>query len=286
MVADAVDPGFESVKAPSGPPRRRGVWIAVGVALVASLAALAWFLVAWGERGAEEASVQDAIDSARDATTAVAATLAPATGVYTYASSGSEALSLLGTGQEWGDTIPATVTAVGDGCWEHRMDYSTNHWASQEFCPEGDRLMERSGVVFQRFDFVAVTVDEETVFRCEPPTATIDLGASPGDSWPSRCDGTSAQRGTTTISAGQNEFIGEETVVVEGEDIAALHYRLDREITGDQQGTNRVESWFHASTGLLLKGTREVEVASPSPIGDIVYTESGTFELTSLSPQH
>ncbi len=74
-------------------------------------------------------------------------------------------------------------------------------------------------------------------------------------------------------------------MVIDGERVAALHYRHDREITGDQQGTNRVEHWYEAATGLLLKGSREVEVASPSPIGDIVYSESGTFELTSLSPQ-
>ncbi len=186
----------------SGSGGHRARWIAAGLLAAVVVAVAAWFAVAWMDRGAEEASVQDAIDSAGNETTEEAAALQPATGVYTYASQGSESLSLLGTGQDWGATIPATVTATGDGCWQHRMDYSTNHWAAQVFCPDGDKLMEHSGTVFQRFDFVATTVDEETVFTCEPPTATIDLDARPGDSWPSGCDGASAERGTSTVERG------------------------------------------------------------------------------------
>ena len=228
--------------------------------------------------------MDEAIESQQTASTVQAADLQPGTGVYTYSATGTEALSLLDTGQDWGDTIPATVTAVAGGCWEHRMEFSTNHWATQRLCPDGDRLLEQGSTVFQSFDFVAAEVGDETVFTCDPPSVVIDLGASPGDAWPAACDGASEARGTSTRSAGDTEFLGEETIDIAGEEVRSLHYRHDRRITGDQTGVNRVEHWYDAATGLLLKGVREVEVASPSPIGDVTYTESGSFELDRLSP--
>jgi hypothetical protein len=36
---------------------------------------------------------------------------------------------------------------------------------------------------------------------------------------------------------------------------------------------------------MLVKGTRSVEVRSPSPIGTVTYTEEGSFALTSLEPR-
>jgi hypothetical protein len=256
----------------------------VAVVSSALVVGAAVFARAWSERGADEASVDEAIESQQTASTVEAADLQPATGVYTYSATGTEALSLLDTGQGWGDTIPATVTALAGGCWEHRMEFSTNHRATQRLCPDGDRLLEEGSTVFQSFDFVAATVDDETVFTCDPPSVVIDLAASPGDSWPASCDGASEARGTSTRSAGDTEFLGEDTIEIAGEEVRSLHYRHDRTITGDQTGVNRVEHWYDAATGLLLKGVREVEVASPSPIGDVTYTESGSFVLDRLSP--
>jgi hypothetical protein len=63
-----------------------------------------------------------------------------------------------------------------------------------------------------------------------------------------------------------------------------LHYRTVRDLTGDQRGHEENELWYHARTGLMVKTVRDVEVASPSPIGDVVYRESGELVLRSLTP--
>ena len=271
---------------PAKSHRRR--WIILGAAAVVAVVGGTWFAVRWSQRGADEASVTEAVEAARAKGNGVEVSeslLQPATGVYTYASSGTEKLSLLGTAQDWGATIPGSVVAAGDGCWEHRLDYSTHHWHSQVFCPRGDVLEEVTGIVFQSFDFVAATVEEKSDFVCDPPGELIRLDADSGDVWEQSCSGHSPERGTSLVSAGTNEFIGEETLSIEGEDVPVLHYLLTREITGDQTGTEINEQWFHAHSGLLVKSRREIEVASPSPIGDIVYTENGELVLTSLTPE-
>jgi len=263
--------------------RTPAIVLAVVVA-VAAVAGIGWFVRAWTQRGAEEVSVDKARERSAAGSTQVKALLQPATGVFTYRATGTETLSLLGTSQQWGDTLPLTVTALADGCWQTRIDYSTNHRHTQDFCPAGRELHEVGGRVFQSFDFVAAKVDDETVFTCDPPVVTLQLDAEPGDTWPTKCEGTSPARGTHVTSAGTNTFVGRETLAIGGRPTKALRYRLARTLSGDQKGTDADEYWYDAETGLLLKGTKDVAVASPSPVGDIDYTEKGTFELTSLTP--
>lgn len=262
-------------------------WTLLGVAAVALAAFGIWFAFRWSDRGAEEASLDEAVESARsrgNGNSNGEDLLQPATGVYTYSAKGTETLSLLGTSQDWGATVPGAVVALGDGCWEQRLDYSTHHWHSQTFCARGRVLEEVSGTIFQSFDFVATTVDELTEFTCDPPGEAVRLDAEPGDVWQQSCTGISG-RGTTVVSAGDDEFLGEETLEIEGEEVPVLHYKLTREMSGDQRGNEANEQWYHARTGLLVKTVHDIEVASPSPIGDVIYTEKGELVLTSLTPQ-
>jgi hypothetical protein len=177
----------ESAPAPSGegdrasgdvaPPhvsrgRRRLVWVLLGVAVVAVAVGSVWFARRWSERGADEASMSEARARAQGPEVAEGL-LQPASGVYTYASAGTESLSLLGTTQSWGATIPATVTAAEGSCWVLRLDYSTHHWNAQTYCPSGTVLEETTSVGYQAFDFVATTIGEETNWVCDPPGEAI-----------------------------------------------------------------------------------------------------------------
>jgi hypothetical protein len=204
--------------------------------------------------------------------------------VYLYDAEGSERLSLLDTGQDWGDTVPGTVTVGEDGCWELRLDLSTNHSATQRHCVEDGVLVEHAGTTFQRFDFVAAEVDEHQEFTCDPPPDTVRPDAAPGDAWPARCTGVSRARGTTVTSSGENVFVGPEVLRIGGEDVDTLHYTRDRELSGDQVGDESQDVWYDATTAMVVKFRREVRVASPSPLGDVVYTESGTLQLRSTDP--
>jgi hypothetical protein len=257
--------------------------VVAGVVVLLLVGGGTWFAVRWSQRGADEASLSEA--KARVKGTEVGeGLLQPASGVYTYSSTGTESLSLLGTTQEWGATIPATVTAADEGCWVLRLDYSTHHWNAQTYCPEGQVLEETTSQGYQAFDFVATTIGEQTDWLCEPPGQAVRLDARPGQRWEQSCTGTSATRGTSVTSSGTDELVGEETLRIEGEQVPVLHYRTVRDLSGDQTGHEENELWYHARTGLMVKTIRDVRVASPSPIGDVIYEESGELVLTSLEP--
>jgi hypothetical protein len=65
--------------------------------------------------------------------------------------------------------------------------------------------------------------------------------------------------------------------------VEAMHYVGDRALTGGQEGTEATDAWFR-SDGLLLRYERDIEVRTDSPIGEITYTEAGSFQLAQLDP--
>ena len=272
--------------------RRPAVVVPVCLVVVAAGVGAALFLRAWNERGADEASVDRSVEGFREdqAGDGSAGLLQPAAGVYTYAAQGTEQLSLLGTTQAWGDRLPATVTtgegpAGTEGCWTIRFEFSTNHTQATTYCPDDRVLEEVAGSTSQTFDFVATQVTDVTEFRCDPPGELVRLDAEAGDTWDQSCQGRSPERGTAVTSAGTNTFLGVEPVEVGDETVDALHYRVDRTLSGDQDGTESTQYWFHPRTALPLRAVRAITVASPSPLGDITYTEEGRYRLTSLTPR-
>lgn len=268
--------------------RRRIVALVVGVLV---LAALVTGLVLWIGRGADEVRVDDVLDRYRSSdptgTTEPEESEGlrrPTPGVYTYAATGSERLSVLDTAQEWGPTMPATVTHSDDGCWTFRLDYNTNHWREQEMCPQNGTLVERRSGGYQAFDF-GVLVENTTVSNCEPPDTVLRLDASAGDAWPTHCEGGSSEQATTIVSDGTNTFVGVEELEIGGRRVRALHQRLQRTLSGDQQGTQDDHLWYAEADGLLLRAELSIRAETPSPVGAVTYLESGEFQLTSLEPK-
>lgn len=265
---------------------RRPRWIATLVLLLLVAGCAAAFSIAWSGRGAEEVKVEDAIEDYRaggsDGAGASGFLLPPA-GVYSYAAAGTEHLSFLDSNQEWGATVPATVTHRS-GCWTLRIAYSSHHWQEWDFCPNETQLEETGGRTFQSFDFVAFTESVNVELTCSPPGVTIDTEAEPGDSWEQSCSGAS-EDGSRTVSSGTNTFLAVEDVRVGDEVVETYRYRAERTISGDQDGEERFETWYSTRDGMLVKGTRSVEVRSPSPIGDVTYTEEGSFTLSGLTPR-
>lgn len=276
--------------APQHDHRRR--WIVLGVVGVLVVVGGAVFAKLWSERGAEEASVTDAVDEFRegDGTSVTTADttpdiLRPPAGVYTYTGSGTEHLSLLATEQHWGPNLPATVTHGEGDCWTFRIEYSTNHWQEITYCPSATMLVEEGGSTFQSFDFVASTVDDLNEFTCDPPNQIIRFDAAEGDTWDQSCAGHSTSRGTDVTSAGPTTFLGIETLAIGDEEVEAYHYLQERTMSGSQTGSEHVDVWFAVSNGLPLQLEKDVAVESPSPIGAVTYTEQGTYTLSSLEPQ-
>lgn len=57
-----------------------------------------------------------------------------------------------------------------------------------------------------------------------------------------------------------------------------------RTLTGGQRGTEEVDTWFDATTGLPVRNSRVITVHSDSVFGSVTYTERGTFTLVSSTP--
>ena len=151
--------------------RRRSLAV-LGCALaVGGVIALA---IAWFDRGAEQASVEDAVRQLDESQRgAESESLRPAAGVYVYEGVGTEQLSVLGTNQEWGPVLPGIVSRHAGGCWTFKIEYNTNHWQETTYCPNEDVLEEVGGRTFQRFEFVVTSVSDTTTFSCDPPAETI-----------------------------------------------------------------------------------------------------------------
>lgn len=265
--------------------RRRVVVTLASVGLLAGLVAVA---VAWARRGADQASFSDAADRFQQSTgTSLPslATPAPAPGVYRYTGDGTEQLSLLGTQQAWGPELPGTVVAgATPGCWSLRVGFSTNHWQETDYCLAGGALQETGGRTWQRFDLVALQVEDTVTFSCQPANDLVRFDAPAGATWTHACTGHSDTRGTTVTTRGTTTQVARETVEVGTARIDAWHQQVVSEMSGDQQGTETSDIWYAVDTGQLVRAHRSTRVDSPSPMGPVTYTEDGGYQLADASP--
>jgi len=273
----------------------------VGIAL---LAGTATFVVLWNRTSSEPVSMDEArtraeadipstdqsVDAVVEADTpgadqsVDAVPLRPAAGIYLYRGEGTEHLDKPPVTQTQGPDMPGTVTHLADQCWRLRVDYSTNHWQSWDYCPAGSGLKENAGAFFQRLDLVVAKVDTSSTYTCDPPVDTIRETQQVGDTWMQECRGTSTGSDGDIISTGPYTFVGPERLDIGGTQVAALHYHRLRNLTGSQTGTEDVNVWLDAATGLLLRNDRVITVHSDSLIGGVTYEENGSFELASMSP--
>lgn len=262
---------------------RRVLLVIVAVLVVGGVV---FWAVIWRNRGADEASRSEVLERFRSeqrSTEETADLLRPAPGVYSYQADGEEGLSILNTRQRWGPAMPATVVRGENGCWNLRLEYSTLHWREFRYCADQRVLDEVGGTIYQAFDFGAV-VGETTEFVCDPPVPSIRLDAGSGDHWPARCTGETVTQKSTVVSEGTNTFVGHEQVDIGGTSVDALRYRQERTLSGAQTGDEVTEYWYAARDGMMLRCTHRATVVSPSPIGDVTFSASGSFRLSSLDP--
>lgn len=275
--AAADDTSFGRVKA-----RHRRRW-AAGVLAAVVLIAGVTVAIMWSRTGTHAVSV-DAARERLGASTTIAAPphqdLVPSAGVYAYSGRGTDALDKPPKSQEEGPTMPVTVTIQPGGCWQFRIDYSSNHWQNWNYCSHDGELDEKGGTTYQKWDFVVFSNESTTTFECDPSVA-IRREQTPGDTWSQTChDVVDA----ATISTGPYRYIGTETLEIGGRSVAAHHYHRDRTMSGGQTGTEHTDAWFQADNGLPLRNERQIDVKTSTVIGDVRYTENASFEADSLDP--
>lgn len=253
----------------------------VGVTLpVLGLGAVLWAR----QHRARPVTIGEAKDRPTSSTTSVPGDDRPEPGVYEYEGSGTDRLSLPPLRQGQGPTIPGSVELLADDCWRFRIDFSTNHWQSYEYCHRGEGLEEVGGETWQRWIVGVSALTNLTRSACDPGTMFLPASSKVGQEWPGRCVVTNDAIKGETVSAGSYRFVGGQRLDVGGTSVATLHFLRLREYSGGQEGTERTDLWIAADTGLPIRNTRTVDVKTATPFGTSTYTETGEYRLRSLTP--
>ena len=275
-------PPLLQVPPPPPPPRRRHrrwPWIAAGavVAVIAVIAGLFWF----GGETAKQVSIDKARSRLPSGQAAGPLGQRPAPGVYEYAGSGTDRLTLPPESQSHGPSMPGTVTLQGADCWTFRIDFSTHHWQTWDFCWRGGEMQQTGGQLWQLWPVGPMSLTNSTSVTCTPAVPILRARPSPGDTWNGRCSATSsAVKGTMEATAVYRD-LGRTEVRVNGVAVPAEHLSITQTDQGSQKGAESYQMWVQAGSGLLLRLDQDIKVSTATPFGTATYTQKGTFSLVS-----
>jgi len=279
-----------------GPPSRRRPWrrrhrvalVALAVVVVVLSGAVGAFVYRWDHSGPVPLSSSVAIQrflAAGGARSADPSALQPAAGVYPYAGSGHEHISLPPRSQTEGPSMPGTISYRSDGCWVWRVDYSDSHWQSATFCPRGGNLAEVARAGWYRWSFVALSIADTATFTCTPEIARPAV-LHAGQAFPFSCTGTNDPiRTAPVIVRGTNRYLGLSVVHVGRQAVVAMHFQERTTYSGGQRGTNVADVWLAADDALPLMASWTTSVSSPTFLGTSTLTGHATLRLRSLTPR-
>ncbi len=286
-----------------GHDHRSPVWSRIAVVAVAVVVVLVGgaLLALRGRDQPAAQSTDQAVERFRSGTTVtggtptaadVATGARPAAGVYTATGEGREYVGFSPLDEPFGPSVPVTVTALDDRCWELRADLilNTHHWRSWTFCSGPEGMAEQRGVSATLRKFPGIDFGTTSTFVCDPPAPVLGAsvptpGTGPTDPPATRCVGTSDHLGGTTDDEVRAGIVGDETISVGGAPVDTVHVRIDGSMTGAQAGTEVVELWLVRRAGLPVRVTFDTSVDTQTPFGRIHYRDLGSFAVTSLAPR-
>lgn len=262
---------------------RRWPWVALAavVAVVGGVALVTWIR----HSPAKPVDVNQATGRYRSPGLTGPTDRRPPPGVYVYTGSGTDRLTVPSLSQRAGPTMPVTVTLSGSDCWTMRVDYSTHHWQTWDYCLSGGKLEQTGGHLWMLWQVGPLNITNETSLSCSPPLLVVPAEMSPGQSWPVGCSGTSTAVKGVMNSSGTTRYLGDVNIQVGGKQVVTHHLVEDRTDTGSQRGTERYETWVAVDTGLPVRMAQNIEVRTSTPFGDSTYTQSSTLDLSDLQPR-
>jgi hypothetical protein len=178
--------------------------------------------------------------------------------------------------------MPGTVTLVGRRCWIFRIDYSSHHWQTWDYCRHGTATWEAGGRSWQLWSIGPINVTNTSDFICAPQTMSLPGTATPGQRWEGRCTGTNTSVSGKTLSAGPYHFVHLTTLMVGGQRVRVAQFLRLRTDSGAQLGSERSEVWLDAADGLPVRLQQRIKVSTATPFGHSTYSQSGVFTLVSL----
>lgn len=271
---------------PGGQPRRRRrrwPWVVLAsvVVVVGGLALATWIR----HSPAKPVTVNQAQGRYRSSGLTGPTDRRPPPGVYAYSGTGTDRLTVPSLSQKAGPTMPVTVTLRGDDCWTMRVDYSTHHWQTWDYCLSGGKLVQTGGHLWMLWQVGPLDVTNQTSLTCSPPLLVVAGQMAPSQTWAVGCSGTSTAVKGLMTSFGTTLYLGDETLQVGGRSVATHHLVESRTDTGSQKGTERYETWVATDNGLPVKMVQDIQVKTSTPFGDSTYTQSSTLTLTDLQPR-
>jgi len=209
----------------------------------------------------------------------------PSAGVYTLHGQGSERISFPPNSQQDGAVMPATVKYLPGNCWRWHIDYNTAHAEEFVFCPTAAGLAQPTNINVQNWNYGAFSVSDTSTVTCPSGTIVLPREASAGQDVSWSCQETNTSVAGVGHSATKARIVGLETLRIGSTDVPAVHELQDTTVSGSQTGTVTENWWFDVTNGLPLRIDRQIVIHTDSPLGTITYTESGSWQMASLTPR-
>jgi len=201
----------------------------------------------------------------------------PAEGVYTYKTKGGESISMFGAHHTYPDETHATVRHLGGCQWKNTNEVLKEHTDERVLCSKAGSFSQLS----QSREITFFGQTDGQTYVCAPPSLQAAVADRAGATWRGTCtsdDGSSADLKRT--------FVGLERMNVGGDEVEALHLRLDATMTGRAVGGAVENFWLVPGTGLPIRWERDIDTVANTAWGTKVrYRENATFVLESLEPQ-
>lgn len=193
----------------------------------------------------------------------------PQPGVYRYATTGGEHVSLFDIRRDYSRQTVRIVTSRGCGVRE-----------TQYFVVQHIEYYDRCGAQLPSYgtDIAYYWTHGTQDFRCKGGWFDA-AGATAGArvEWDCADEDTRAHQVTV--------YVGDEPVEVEGRTVVARHTRWTTTFSGATSGGALVEDWFDPATGLVLREKRAIGLRVGSQfVGRLTYADVSEFRLVSFTP--
>lgn len=198
----------------------------------------------------------------------------PEVGVYRYATEGGEAVAMPNGSRDYPERT--TISVTQDGCgYVERWSVLDERWDERETCT-GDETGLATLITYREF----FGVEQEHEFDCDEQRPAGREARERNRSWPITCEAEDSRLDGTI------EVLDLEAIDVHGTTVETVHLRLDGELSGDLEGTQRTERWIAPAYGdLLIREESRTRATVSSPMGEVDYREDYRIDLLRLRPR-
>ncbi len=197
----------------------------------------------------------------------------PASGVYTYRTSGGEGLNLVGVQRSFPSS---TSMIVADGhCATISWVPITQHTEATTVCNGLNGALEVPKLVTD--ESIAGTTSTSTI-ECPATAYLLPPSPHPGQRWAATCSLVNPAEKVAMVG----RALGSSVIKVGGHPVTVEHTRFSLTFAGTEQGTNPTDFWIVPGNGLIV---RERETVAMNQ-GSVRYDETMEATLTGLAPAH